>query len=160
MRKDALPDQAALSRSDRHRNLCIKDSDVLSDACSKRTDDVLGIVRAAVHHRQQDPVDLQIRIDAAFDLGYRTKQKIQTFRGQEVWLRRYDHAVCGHQCVDCHHPQRRHAVDQNVVVILPDRVDIIPQDILKILIVRPIYFDKSVFLTRRNVMILIEQRYI
>ena len=32
--------------------------------------------------------------------------------------------------------------------------------ILKILIVRPIYFDKSVFLTRRNVMILIEQRYI
>ena len=34
------------------------------------------------------------------------------------------------KCIDCHHPQRRHTVDENVVVILSHAVDSIFQNVL------------------------------
>ena len=109
--KDALTGKAAFCRTDGVRNLGIKDPDILSHRITKGFYDVLRIVRAAVYHRKQDSIYFEAWIDAPFHFTDGVKEQIQTLCRQKAWLRRYDHAVCGNQRIDCHHSQRGHAVN-------------------------------------------------
>ena len=45
-----------------------------------------GIVRATVHHRQQNTTDVQRGVDGTLDLCHRVKQKVKTLCRQKAGL--------------------------------------------------------------------------
>ena len=66
--EDALAGDATLCSTDGMWNLRIKDPDASSDGASQGFDDLSGVIGTSVHHREQDPVNLQVRIDTALNL--------------------------------------------------------------------------------------------
>ena len=89
-----------------------------------------GKVGSAVHHRQQDTVDLELGVDLPLYLVYRGEQLFQPFGGQIFRLNGNDDPVCSGQRIDCEHPQGGLAVDEDMGVLPLQRVQILPQDSL------------------------------
>ena len=68
MGEDALAGDATFCSTDGMWNLRIKDPDASSDGASQGFDDLSGVVGSSVNHREQYPVNLQVRIDASLYL--------------------------------------------------------------------------------------------
>lgn len=75
-------------------------------------------IGSPVHHGHKDSVDFQFWIDLPPHSADGADQQIQTLCGKKVRRRRDDHAVGGSQSIDGHQAQRRHTVNENVVVVL------------------------------------------
>ena len=90
--------------------------------------DLLGKVGAAVHHRQQDAIDLELGVQLPLDLVDGGQQLLQALGGQVLRLNGdYDPVGCG-QRVDCEHPQGGLAVDEDMGILSLHGVQILPQD--------------------------------
>lgn len=128
MGKNTLALQRTLRSPDGMGNLRVKDTDVHSNTLTQSCDDGLGKVGATVHHRQQNAVNPQLRIEVLPQIGYGTKQEVQSLRGQEICLGGDNNTVCTGQGVNGHHAEGRCTVDENVVIAAAQRFQDILQD--------------------------------
>ena len=80
--------------------------------------DLVGQSEATVVHRQQESLDLQLRIQLVLDDLDRVEQFADAFEGEVLTLHGDDHRVGGCQCVDGDEAQRRRTVDEDVVVVV------------------------------------------
>ena len=127
MGKDAPALCAGLGSTNRMRNLRIEYPDFAAVGIAEQPADLFAEVRPAVHHGQQDAVDLQPGIDLSAYPGYRLKELLQTLCREILRLNRNQYAVRSGQRIDREHAKRRHAVNKNIVVVAPDAVQILPQ---------------------------------
>ena len=81
----------------------------------------------AVHHRQHNAVHLQLRVELPLDAGDGSQKLFQPLCGEILRLNRNDHAVLRSQGVDGQHTQRRHTVDERVIVAVCHRRQVLPQ---------------------------------
>ena len=82
---------------------------------------------AAVHHRQHNAVHLQLRIELPLDAGDGSQKLFQPLCGEILRLHRDNHAVRSSQRVDRQHTERRHTVDECVVIAVCHRGQVLPQ---------------------------------
>ena len=77
--KNALSSAAGFCGSDGKGDLRSEHTDFLAVVGAQRCNDLLGFVGAAIHHREQDAVDFQLRVDLPLDLCDGLHQQVQTF---------------------------------------------------------------------------------
>ena len=82
---------------------------------------------AAVHHRQHNAVHLQLRVELPLHAGDGSQKLLQPFGRKVLRLHRDDHAVRRSQGVDGQHTERRHTVDERVIVAVCHRRQVLPQ---------------------------------
>ncbi len=78
--------------------------------------DVGRKLRPRVVHRQDDPLDREVGIEVVADEFEGRKQLGQSFQRVVLALQRDEDAIGGGQCVHGQQPERRRAVDEDVVV--------------------------------------------
>ena len=83
--------------------------------------DLAGKAQTAVVHRQQKALDLQLRIQLALDDLDGVQQLADALEREILALHGDDHGVGGRQRVDGDQSERRTAVYQDVIVVIPDR---------------------------------------
>ena len=94
--KNALSSAAGFCGSDGKGDLRPEYPDLFAVVGTQRCDDLLGLVGTAVHHREQDAVDFQFRVDLPLDLCDGLHQQVKPFGREIRRLGRDDHAVrCG-----------------------------------------------------------------
>ena len=81
--------------------------------------DIGGQLGPAVEHRQDDALDREVGVEVVADEIERGEQLGQSFQGVVLALERDEHGVGGGQGVDGQQPERRRAVDEDVVVVGP-----------------------------------------
>lgn len=79
MKKDAFALRTDLRRSDGFGDLVIEDFDISTVGIPYQGRDLPAVIRPAIHHRQQDSFDPQLRIDLPLDLIDGLKQLFQSF---------------------------------------------------------------------------------
>ena len=90
--------------------------------------DLFRKIGSAVHHRQQNAVDLEFRVQLPLDLADGGQQLFQALGRQILRLDGdYDPVGC-RQCVDRKHPQGGLAVDEDMGILSLYGVQILPQD--------------------------------
>ena len=128
MGKNALALGADLLCPDRVGNLTGKYLDFTAVVLPQQCADLLCEVRAAVHHGQQDAVDLELRVNLPPYLVDRREELFQAL-GREVFrLDGNQYPVGGGKGVDRQHPQGGLAVNEDVGVLPFHRVQVLPQD--------------------------------
>lgn len=70
----------------------------------------------------------QFRVDLPLDLVDGSKQLFQTLCRKVCCLNRYQHIVGSCQRIDGQHTQRRHTVKKNVIIILFDCIQVLPEN--------------------------------
>ena len=75
-------------------------------------------IRPLVEHRQQHAFDVERRIEADADAAHRADEIGEAFEGEVLAVERNQHGIGGDECVQRQQPERRRAVDQDVVVAL------------------------------------------
>ena len=128
MGKDALTLGAGLLGPDRVGYLRIEYLDVPAVGLPEQGADLPGKVGPAVHHRQQDAVNEQLGIDLPPHLAHGLQELFKPFRREVLRLDGDDQAIGSGQGVDGEHTQGGLAVQQDVGVLFPNRVQILPQD--------------------------------
>ena len=124
MGKDALALCAGLGGTNRVRNLRIEYPDFAAVGIAEQPADLPSEVRPAVHHGQQDAIDLQPGIDLPANPGDRLKQLLQTLCREVLRLNRNQYAVRSGQRIDREHAEGRHTINQDIIVVAPDAVQI------------------------------------
>ena len=109
-------------------NICLVDFQLSAVALPNQIADVLGVVGAAVHHRQKNPFDFQFGVDLSLDLVDGSKQLFQTLCRKVCCLNRYQHIVGSCQRIHGQHTQRRHTVQKNVIIVLFDRIQVLSEN--------------------------------
>ena len=115
MGKNALALGADLLGPDGMGNLGAKHLDFAAVSLPQQSGDLLGKVGAVVHHRQQDAVDLELRIDLPLHLIDCLEQLFQALGGQILCLDGDYDPVGGGQGIDREHTQGGLAVNQDTV---------------------------------------------
>ena len=116
---------ADLRRLDRTRNLAREHMTAIALA-NKRVD--LPCQRGtAIHHRQHNTVHLQLRVELPFHAGDGSQKLLQSFGRKILRLHGDNHAVRRGQGVDGQHTERRHTVDERVIVAVCHGGQILPQ---------------------------------
>ena len=83
---------------------------------SKFANDLRGMQKSVVVHRDQNTGDVQFLIIIGFDAADRNHQLRKPLEREEFALHRNYHAVaCGH-CIDGPHAQRRRTVNDDVII--------------------------------------------
>ncbi len=82
---------------------------------------------AAIHHRQNDAVHLQLRVELPFHAGDGSQKLLQSLCGEILRLHGDDYAVRRSQGVDSQHTEGWHTVDERVIVALCHGGQILPQ---------------------------------
>lgn len=114
--------------TDRAGNVGLVNLQLSAVALPNQIADVFGVVGAAVHHRQKNPFNPQFRVDLPLDLVDGSKQLFQTLCRKVCCLNRYQHIVGSCQRIDGQHTQRRHTVKKNVIIILFDCIQVLPEN--------------------------------
>ena len=109
-------------------NLAAEHLDFATVGFPQQGGDLLGIVGAVVHHRQQYAVDLELGIELLLHLIYGLEQLFQALGGQILRLDGDYDPVGGGQRVDREHPQGGLAVNQDMGILSLHGVQILPQD--------------------------------
>ena len=99
-------------------NLRIKHLDAPAVGIADQRSNFPGVGGSRVHHGHEDAVDLQPRVDLPMHLGDGLQQLLQTLGGKVVGLHRDDDPIRCRKGVDGQHAQRRHAVDEDVIIRL------------------------------------------
>lgn len=84
--------------------------------------DLQGKIRSSVEHAENNPLDLQLWIQALFDKFDRTDQLTDTFERIKFTLDRNQNAVYRRERIDRQKSQRRRAIDEDVIVIILDLI--------------------------------------
>ena len=117
VRVNALALGADLCRPDGLRDVRREHFQLAAVGVAQQRTDLAGVVRAAVHHCQQNPVNTQLRIDLPPYLGDSLQELFQSFCRKILCLHGNENAVRCRKCVDREHPQRRHTVDEDVIIV-------------------------------------------
>ena len=128
MCEDALALGAGLLGPDRMWNLGAKHLDFAAVGFAQQGGDLFGKIGSVVHHRQQDAVDLELRVQLPLDLVDGGQQLFQSLGGQILRLDGDYDPVGGGQRVDREHSQGGLAVDEDMGILSLHRVQILPQD--------------------------------
>ncbi|MNK96798.1 hypothetical protein D3C87_1170990 [compost metagenome] len=83
--------------------------------------DIVHQAQARVVHRTQQAFDLEVRVQQFSDTLDVIHKVAQAFECEVLALHGDNDPVGGNQCVQGQHRQRRRAVDQDVIVVFPDR---------------------------------------
>ena len=98
--------------------------DRVEDRGSEMTADLGGDigreVRPAVEHRQDDALDLEIRVEVVANEIHGGNQLGKSFKGVVLALDRDQHGVGGGKRIDGEETDRRRAIEKQVVVIRGD----------------------------------------
>ena len=108
------------------RNLCAEYFDLTAIVLPQERGDFFGKVGSAIHHRQQDTVNLELGVDLPLHLIYGLEQLFQTLGGQILRLNGNDDPVRSGQRIDCEHAQGGLAVDEDMGVLPLQCVQILP----------------------------------
>ena len=108
------------------RNLCAEYFDLAAIGLPQERGDLFGKVGSAVHHRQQDTVNLELGVDLPLYLVYRGEQLFQSFGGQILCLNVNYDPVRSRQRIDHKHPQRGLTVNQDMGILSLQCVQILP----------------------------------
>ena len=128
MLKDTVSFGTDFFCTNRTGNVCLVNLQLSTVALPNQIADVLGVIGAAVHHRQKNPFDFQFGVDLSLDLVDGSKQLFQTLCRKVCCLNRYQHIVGSCQRIDGQHTQRRHTVKKNVIIILFDCIQVLPEN--------------------------------
>ena len=109
-------------------NLRIEHLELAAVGVAEQGGNLLCVVRAVVHHRQQDTVDFQFGIDLPPHLGDGLQKLFQALCGKVLRLNGNQHAVRSCQRVDGQHTQRGHTIQKNIVVIFFDHIQVLFQN--------------------------------
>ena len=109
-------------------DLCAEYFDLAAIGLPQERGNLFGKVGSAVHHRQQDTVNLELGVDLPLYLVYRGEQLFQPFSGQILCLNGNDDPVRSRQRIDCEHAKGGLAVDEDMGVLPLQCVQILPQD--------------------------------
>ena len=101
--------------------------------------DLRGQLRAAVEHRKEEAVDLELGVQAFADRSDRIDHHRQPFKREIFALQRNHHTVGGSERVDHQQAQTRRTVDYNHVVGAFERIEDVFQAIFY-----PPYFAKNI----------------
>ena len=107
MRIDALALGADLRCPDRLRNVRCEHFQLVAVGIAQQRTDLAGVICSAVYHRQQNPVDAQLRIDLPPYLGDGLQELFQTLGGKILRLHGNENAIRCRKRVDREHPQRQ-----------------------------------------------------
>ena len=128
MGENALALGAGLLGPDRMGNLGAEHLDFAAIGLPQQGGDLFRKIGSAVHHRQQDAVDLELGVQLPLDLADGGQQLFQALGGQVLRLDGdYDPVGC-RQCIDRKHPQGGLAVDEDMGILSLHGVQILPQD--------------------------------
>ena len=91
--------------------------------------DVFKMVSCGCPPSSEESFNPQFRVDLPLDLVDGSKQLFKTTAaGKVCCLNRYQHIVGSCQRIDGQHTQRRHTVKKNVIIILFDCIQVIPEN--------------------------------
>lgn len=107
MGKDTLALGTDFLCSDRVRYLCAKHLDFAAVGITQQGANVLCKIGTVVHHRQQNTINLQFRIDLPVYLVDGLQQLLQAFCGQILRLHGNQYPVCSCQSINRKHTQGR-----------------------------------------------------
>ena len=107
-------------------DLCAEYFDLAAIGLPQERGNLFGKVGSAVHHRQQDTVNLELGIDLPLYLVYRGEQLFQPFSGQILCLNGNDDPIRSRQRIDRKHPQRRLTVNQDMGILSLQCVQVLP----------------------------------
>ena len=127
MLENALAVFSGFRCTDRPGNFRLEYPDVISNRRAQRGNNVTGVVSSTVHHGEQYSINAEFWIDLLAHSGNRTKQKIQSLRGQKLRLQGDDDAIRCCEGVNVHKTQRRHTVNENEVVTISETIENIPK---------------------------------
>ena len=133
MCEDALALGAGLLGPDRMWNLGAKHLDFAAVGFAQQGGDLFGKIGSVVHHRQQDAVDLELRVQLPLDLVDGGQQLFQSLGGQILRLDGDYDPVGGGQRVDREHSQGGLAVDEDMGILSLHRVQILPQMVSRLM---------------------------
>ena len=117
MRIDALALGADLRCPDGLRNIRREHFQLAAVGVAQQRTDLAGVICSAVYHRQQNPVDAQLGVDLPPHFGDSLQKLFQTLGGKILRLHGNENTVRCRKRVDREHPQRRHTVDEDVIIL-------------------------------------------
>ena len=85
--------------------------------------DLVCKTKASVIHRQQESLYLQLGVQFAFDNLYRVQQLADSLKCEILTLHGYYHGVGCRQRIHRNQSQRRRTVDQDIIVVVPYRLE-------------------------------------
>ena len=118
MSEDALSGFRCFYRPNRPGDLGAEDLDLIAHGGTHSRNNGPGIVGATIYHGEQNAVNVQPGIDLPSHPADGAQQQVQALGGQVVGLGGNDDPICGNQGIDGHKPQGRHAVNDDVVVVV------------------------------------------
>ena len=103
-----------------HRLADPRGEHAVAEVLLEQLDRLLGVERARVDQRRQDPLDVDVRVEVLPDHRERVLKLDQAAHRQILALDGDDHLVGGRQRVDRQQPEARRRVDEHEVVVLVD----------------------------------------
>ena len=128
MGENALALGAGLLGPDGMGNLGAEHLDFAAVGLPQQGGDLFRKIGSAVHHRQQNAVDLEFRVQLPLDLADGGQQLFQALGRQILRLDGDYDPVCSGQSVDREHPQGGLAIDEDMGILSLYGVQILPQD--------------------------------
>ena len=111
---------------------------------------LVGQAQTRIVHGEQEAFYLELRIHARLHYLYRVEELADALQGEVLALHGDDDAIGGSQGVDRDEAKAGAAVDEDVVVVLHDGLQQIPQDALLVLEVEQLYLCAHQVDVRRN----------
>ncbi|CUW84587.1 hypothetical protein AGR2A_Cc10292 [Agrobacterium genomosp. 2 str. CFBP 5494] len=94
------------------RNECMVN--LFSEMCPDIRDNLLRQIIACIEHRQNNPLDIELRIDRPSYLADCIKQLAKAFQRKKLALQWHQHGMRGRHCVHRQEVEGRGAVDKNI----------------------------------------------
>ena len=132
MRENAFALGTDFRSTDGTGNHLVIDLDLPTVGVADQGSNFFGIIGSGIYHGEKDAFDSQLRIDLSANLVDGTQQLLQTLCGKILGLHRNQCVLCSCQCIDGKHSQRRHAVDQDEIVLIFHRIQILTQDLFTV----------------------------
>ena len=89
-----------------------------------------GKISPSVHKCQKDTVDFQIGVCVFPHLCNRPQKLCHSLSGKILRLNRDNHAICRRKCVKGNHTQARHTVNENIIVLVFYKAQVVLQNTL------------------------------
>lgn len=102
---------------------------------------LVGKAKARVVHRQQESLNLQFRVQLAFDNTDGVEQFADTLQCEILTLHGDDDGIGGCQRIHRNQSQGRGAVNEDIVIVITDRSQKLTDDILPVLQVEHLYLS-------------------